>query len=269
MAVTVAKLQEAVVSHRGKKLLGPLSFVIKQGEFWGIIGPNGAGKSTLLRTLAGKQVVSGGQISLFEYCETHGLTKKSPPSVLRRTGILLQRHDFLPDIPFTVEDVVLFGRIGYPGIGRQYRPEDRVAVDRVLGQMEMLAYRYRLYRELSGGEQRKVQLARLLAQEPELMLLDEPTTGLDMDWQERLTSLIADLYRRFTMTVVMVTHDIDRLPNCCNNVLLLKYGSVLAMGKPEDVFTETMLTGLYGCAIEVAVRNGRYHAFSLGAGGKR
>ena len=96
------------------------------------------------------------------------------------------------------------------------------------------------------------------------MLLDEPAAGLDLDWQEKVTQLVADLYNRFEKTIIMVTHDVDRLPECCNRVLLLRNGNVLAKCAPSEVFKADVLSNLYGCTIEVAERKGRFHAYSLG-----
>ena len=265
MAGTIADLHEIVIRHHGRTILGPISFTVEHGDFLGIIGPNGAGKSTLLRTLTGQEPITGGQISLKGLIPTQESYKKiSSQPFLKRIGILLQHHDFFPDIPFTVEDVVLFGRLGFSRLGIPYRESDKKMLEYALSCMDMTEFRHRLYRELSGGEQRKVHLARLIAQEPELLLLDEPTAGLDIDWQERLTGLVEDIYRRLGKTIVMVTHDIERLPACCNKALLLKNGTTLAVGTSEEVFTKDILSQLYGCNIEVTVQKGRYHVFSLG-----
>jgi len=265
MAKTVAELHEVVIRHHGRTILGPLSITLDKGDFLGIIGPNGAGKSTLLRTLAGQEPVHSGHVALMGHItgQNSGY-KTSPRHIQKHLGILLQHHDFFPDMPFTVEDIVLFGRLRKTRTGRPYRVSDKQAAAQALSYMGMSEFHRRLYRELSGGEQRKVHLARLIAQEPDLLLLDEPTSGLDIDWQERLTGLVENMYRRLGKTVVMVTHDIDRLPACCNKTLLLKNGKTLATGSPDEVFTQEILSLLYGCSVEVAVRNGRYHAFSLG-----
>ncbi|MFC1607475.1 ABC transporter ATP-binding protein [Candidatus Latescibacterota bacterium] len=264
MAKTITELDGAVISCRGRNILGPLSLTIQENEFWGIIGPNGAGKSTLLKTLTGSQRLSQGRLSLFGQAYRAASSRKPPSSVFKKVGMLLQQHSTNHGIPFTVEDVVLFGRAGFPGTGRRYGKEDIAAVGQALTRLGMTRYRLRLYRELSGGEQRKVHLARLLAQKPDLLLLDEPTAGLDIDWQERLTGLVEELHRFLGKTIVMVTHDIDRLPSCCTNVLFLRKGLPAVMGKPEKVFTSSLLSELYCCPVEVTVRRGRYHVISLG-----
>ena len=263
MAEAIVELSEITVRFRNKKVLGPLSLKINSGDFWGIVGPNGAGKSTFIKVIAGLQPVSDGSVAVFEQSFSTG-SSGSIKSVRKNIGILLQHHLFYPDLPFTVEDVVFFGRASLPGLGRSYRPSDIEAVNHVISELNLEHLRHRLYRELSGGESRKVQIARLLAQESELLLLDEPTSGLDLDWQERLTQLVEDLYNRFRKTIIMVTHDIDRLPACCNGVLLLQSGNVLGMGLPADVFNAETLSNLYGCTIEVSEHYGRFYAYSVG-----
>jgi ABC-type cobalamin/Fe3+-siderophores transport system ATPase subunit len=263
MAQAVVQCDNILVRYRKKKVLGPLSLHVHYGDFWGIVGPNGAGKSTLLKAIAGMVPVDEGRISILGEQSSPSLWKYRQGS-RRRVGVLLQHHDFFPDLPFTVEDVVMFGRIAHTGVGRRTTDIDNQAVTESLETLGLSSFRERLYRELSGGEQRKVHLARLAAQQPEIFLLDEPTAGLDMDWQERLTQLVEDLYRRLGKSIIMVTHDVDRLPSCCNQVLLLDGGSVLTAGDPADVFRPRVLSTLYGCAIEIAQRNGRYHAYSLG-----
>jgi len=261
----IARLENALVQLGGKTVLGPLSLTVETGDFWGVVGPNGSGKTTLLRVLAGLQAAARGRVVFLERAVENGANYTR--ALLRRSiGFLFQHHEFLPDLPFTVEDVVYFGRAGVCGLGRRYGAADREAVREALESLGLEAFRKRLYRELSGGERQKTQLARLVAQGADLLLLDEPAAGLDLDWQERLTHLVEDLYLRRRKTLVVVTHDVDHLPASCNRVLLLKQGKPLAAGAPAEVFRPDILSELYGCPMEVAQRNGRFHAFSLECG---
>jgi iron complex transport system ATP-binding protein len=238
------------IRRRGATLLGPLDLTIRSGEFWGVVGPNGAGKSTLLRAIAGLERIDRGSLE--------------PAADRRRVGFLFQHHDFIPELPFSVEDVVAFGRAGLPSLGPRRNEADRTAIESALEALDLGALRTRLYRELSGGERQKVQLARLMAQESSLLLLDEPTAGLDLDWQERLLTLIGDLHRQTAAAVVMVTHEVHHLPARCDRVLLLRRGRELASGTPSEVFTPELLSELYGCRMELTERAGRFFAHSLG-----
>jgi iron complex transport system ATP-binding protein len=238
------------VCRGGTTLVGPIDLSIRSGEFWGVVGPNGAGKSTLLRTIAGLEQVAGGSIA--------------SAVDRRRIGYLFQHHDFIPELPFTVADVIAFGRAGLAAVGPARARADRAAISRALDTLDLGAMRQRLYRELSGGERQKVQLARLVAQEADLLLLDEATAGLDLDWQERLTALIGELHAQTGTTIVMVTHEVHHLPACCDRALLLQQGQALASGAPAEVFTPDLLSELYGCRMEITQRAGRFFAHSLG-----
>ena len=263
MAEAVVQFDEVTAGYRGKPVVGPLSMHVHPGDFWGIIGPNGAGKSTLLRILAGLQPLQSGTVHVLGDCYLPA-SHREQMAIRKKIGVLLQHHDFFPDLPVTVRDVVFFGRLGLRGIGRPFGDEDRQAVSDAMSELGLDGFAGRLYRELSGGEKRKVQLARILTQQPEIILLDEPTAGLDLDWQERLSQLTDDLYHRHGTTIIMVTHDVDRLPASCNRVLLIKHGKALAAGAPDEVFQSDILSRLYGCNIEVHKRRDRYHAHRLG-----
>jgi ABC-type cobalamin/Fe3+-siderophores transport system ATPase subunit len=259
----LVELQNVNVGEDGKRLLGPVSLAVDAGQFWGLVGPNGAGKTTLLRALAGLQPVIEGTV-LFHDRPRPSLSRAERRLARRSIGILFQRHDFLPDLPFTVEDIVLFGRVGLSGMGRFFTRRDREAAERAMETFNLTELRRRLYRDLSGGERQKTQLARLLAQEAELLLIDEPAAGLDLDWQERFSLLIEEIFLREGKAVLMVTHDVGMLPAGCDSVLLLKEGRVEACGPPARVLNPETLSRLYGCPMEVAERRGRFHAFSLG-----
>jgi ABC-type cobalamin/Fe3+-siderophores transport system ATPase subunit len=251
MGQAIAHLENATVTTGGRTILGPLSLSIHQGDFLGVIGPNGAGKSTLLETLAGIRPLAGGNRVI-----------PMPPRAA--VGILFQHHDYLPDLPFTVAEVVSFGRTGRTWLFRRLSQADRESVDKAIGRMELGEVRSRPYRELSGGMRQRVHLARLLAQEARLFLLDEPTSGLDLAIQERLIGFVGALAGGADEAAVMVTHEIDHLPPRCNRVVLLKRGKQLADGTPAQVLRADMLSELFDCRMGVENHGGRYHAFRLG-----
>lgn len=239
--------RDTVVSRSGRDILGPVSLELPDGGLVGVVGPNGAGKTTLLRVIAGLERPDGGTVANTV-----------------RTAVLLQHHAVLEHLPLTVWDVVAFGRLGTWRPGRGLTSEDHRAVDGALSTLGLAGFDRRLYRELSGGERRKVQLARCLAQEPRLMLLDEPGAGLDLEWQERLTATVGDLSVRPGVTVVMVSHEINRLPSGCRRIILLREGRIVADGSPSDVLRDDVLSGTYGVRMEVTRRNGRFFAAAVG-----
>ncbi len=249
--LSAARLEAATVERGRRRLLGPISLEVGQGELVGVVGPNGAGKTTLLRLLGGLERPTAGQV------ETLGERLPAGRRRLRgQVGFLFQEHAFAAELPFQVEDVVAFGRAAHGRLDAG----DHQMVDRALGELGLVDQRHRLYRELSGGERQQAQLARLLAQAAPLLLLDEPAAGLDLDWQERMTRLVGELRGLTGATVVMVTHRVNELPAGCDAVLLLKAGQPLALGRPHEVLTPALLSQLYGCAMTVSERGGRFHA---------
>lgn len=252
MSSPIAELKNLEVPFTDGRQLGPINLHIHPGEFWGVVGPNGAGKSTLLHVLAGlRKPRSGTCIHVIK------------PTI----GIIFQHQDFRPDLPFTVEDVVFFGRIGSLKLGKPWTEHDHQSVEKALRLTGLTGFRKRLYRELSGGERRQVQVARLVAQEADLFLLDEPAAGLDLPWQEKLIHLISGLYLRTKPAVVMVTHEIHHLSAECNHVMLLKDGKPIFTGSPFQAFQSHRLKALYGCPMKVEKTRGRYGAYALGPGG--
>ncbi len=255
------EIENVEVRYGRRRALGPVSLTLHRGEFLGVVGPNGAGKSTLLRVLAGLQPVHDGGIRLFGKAVATRRLRRCR-ALARDVGFLFQRHDFTPELPFTVEDVVRFGRVHPEWLRFRFSAEDQAAVETALQSLGLSSMRSRLYRELSGGERQKVQFARLLAQEARILLLDEPTAGLDLDARERVTTLAAEMRSTFGKTVIMVTHEVDRLPADTDKVLLLDCGRVAAFGPPEAVLTPRLLARAYRCPVVVLQQNGRFHAFA-------
>jgi ABC-type cobalamin/Fe3+-siderophores transport system ATPase subunit len=255
------------LDRSGRRVLGPLDLDVGAGQLWGVVGPNGAGKTTLLRLLAGLDRASTGELEVGGRRLSPGRPRSDRPA-RAAVGCLLQQHAFAPDLPFSVAEVVGFGRAARAGLLDRPTAEDRRAVEEALAALGLGELRGRLYRELSGGERQKVQLARVLAQDPLLWLLDEPAAGLDLDWQERLTALVGELHRRTGGTVLMVTHRVEHLPASTGGVLLLRAGAAIAAGPPEEVLTAPTLERLYGCPMTVTVEAGRYGARARRAEGE-
>jgi len=264
MPAPVAELTHVEMGYRGRRVLGPLSLTVNAGDVVGIVGPNGAGKSTLLRILAGLEHPTHGEVSLFG---GPALRRWAWPWQVapwrRRIGLLLQHHDFHADLPFSARDVVTFGTLRWPQALWPFgRERCRAAVDAALDELGITALADCLYRELSGGERQKVQMARVLAQEAELILLDEPTSGLDLEWQERVTQLVACLRRDYGRTVVMVTHDVDRLPGNCTTVVLMRAGRSPRVGSPTELLAAEPLSEVYACPVKVIWSGTRRRAFA-------
>ena len=261
----LVELKEFSYIRSKTQILKNISLSVKSGDFLGIVGPNGAGKSTLLKAVGGDIKPSEGEVR--SYLHANAVNNSAYKTNFRpadKIGFLLQQQNFRPEVPFTAEDIVRFGKMQFSLKPNRFNQPDRISVDKALQAMQIEHLRNRLYRNLSGGERQKVQLARIYAQQAELILLDEPAAGLDLDWQERLTKLVGDIHSVYEKTVVMVTHEIDHLPDCCNKILLMKEGTPLASGSPKDILTSELLSKLYECPMEVVKRGNRFHAFSTG-----
>jgi ABC-type Mn2+/Zn2+ transport system ATPase subunit len=227
LAITVEGLTTGY--RRGEPILRGVSFAVERGSLVGVLGPNGSGKSTLFRSLLG----------LLPPWQGHVLVEGKPARPNPDIAYIPQRETIDWDFPVTVLDVTLMGR--YPRLGLFRRPgkADRELALWVLEQVGMLAFRDRLIAELSGGQRQRVFLARALAQEPEIFLLDEPVSGVDAPTQHFVFELLERLCRQ-GKTALVATHDLSCVAQRFDRVLLLNH-EVIAYGPPQEVFTETLL----------------------------
>lgn len=231
--------------------LQDVTLSVEQGQFMGVIGPNGAGKSTLFKAVLGLLKPWRGDTLVF-----------GRPSRQMRAAIgympQLELVDW--DFPVTAADVVLMGRYGPLGLLRRPAAADRHAADHALEQVGMLPMRHRLAGELSGGQRRRVLLARALVNNPRLLLLDEPMAGLDAAAQHQLLDILASL-RAGGATIVMNTHDLSCVSSSCDRACCL-HVAVVALGAPYEVLTEKILSETFGIhLLTVHHPDGRTYAY--------
>ncbi len=225
--------------------LAELSFEIGAGEVVGVIGPNSAGKTTLIRLLTRVLEPVVGEIVL----EGRSLRRWRPAELARRVAVVPQGVP--PEFPFTVEELVLMGR--YPHAPDRYfeGPDDRAiarAAMEATGVVELAALRLD---SLSGGERQRAVVARALAQEPRLLVLDEPTAHLDLRYQAEVAGLLRRLNHERGVTILLVSHDLNLAAEVCDRLLLLAAGRAVAMGPPEAVLNESLLAAAFGCEVTV------------------
>lgn len=232
-------------SYDSLVVLDKLTFSIQKGDFFIIIGPNGSGKTTLLKIISGLIKLQQGDLAILDQA-IQSYTRKS----------LAQNIAYVPqmvsmDFPFTVLEVVLMGRsphLGPLGLGHEKDLEMAAEAMAFTG-VEHLSGRK--LEQLSGGEQQRVLIARAICQEPEIILLDEPTASLDLAHQVRIMDMMEKLKNEKRATVVMVSHDVNLAAMYGENLLLLKEGRIVGRGRPEDVITYQALEKAYGCTILV------------------
>lgn len=211
-----------------------ITFQVITGERIAVVGPNGAGKSTLFRLIAGTLSPDKGDINIYGYNPGGHICIAYVP----------QRSQIDWTFPVTVEDVVMMGRVGKIGLLRRPRQTDWQIVGDSLERVGAIDLRNKQIGELSGGQQQRVFLARALAQEAELLLLDEPLNGLDIPTQEAILSILDDL-RRDGVTVLLATHDLDTAAERFDRIMLLNR-RIVSLGPPAEVLRSENLLAAYG-----------------------
>ena len=251
--------------HAGRRCLLDIEQArAEAGSITALMGPNGAGKSTLIRTCLGLVRPSGGRVAVLGE-DVARLRQAALAALRRRIGYVPQLLPGHSELPLTLREVVAIGRTACAGLLQPLSRRDWQTVDQWIDRLGLSDLANRSFRQLSGGEQRKTIIARAMAQEPELLLLDEPTANLDLGWRERMVETVEALYAQTRVSVLLVCHELEVLPPACQQVILLQAGRVSVAGSPEHVFTTRRVSQLYGANLEAVHRAGR-HAVIPGGG---
>ena len=228
-------VEDATVSYDGRPALDAVTMHVPHGAQVAIVGPNGAGKSTLFKALVGLLPLRAGRVLLHD---------RAPGGQADPIAYVPQREEIDWSFPVTVSDVVMMGRYGRLGWLRRPQAADRDVVARCLDELGIADLAGRTIGELSGGQQQRVFLARALAQEPHVLLLDEPFTGVDVNAKETILDLLARLRER-RITVLVSTHDMQTAADRFELVALLN-GRLVAYGPPPEVFTPEHISAAFG-----------------------
>jgi len=239
------RIEAVTVGYGGPPVLKGLDLAVARGEFLVVVGPNGSGKSTLVRAVTGALVPSEGRILL----EGRELRRLRPREIARRLAVVSQ--DTAVGFDFTVEEIVALGRTPYLSPLRSETPRDRAAVQEAMRQTGTLGLAGRLVTALSGGERQRVMIARALAQEPQLLVLDEPTAHLDIAHQVEILDLVRRLNQTEGLTVLAILHDLNLAALYADRLVMLKDGRVWAGGAPAEVLTEANIQAVYGSRVKV------------------
>ncbi|HAW49953.1 TPA: hypothetical protein DCX16_03265 [bacterium] len=239
------KVEDIKVGYHENIVLDGISFSVEEGEFLGIIGPNGCGKTTLLRVITWVKHPLSGKV-IFDGKDIKKLSRKEIAKIM---AVVPQISPIPPF--FTVEEIILMGRYPRQKIRWMTTKEDIEAVEDTMQKTNTTHFRNRFINELSGGERQEVIITRALAQEPKILILDEPTANLDIKHQVRILSLIKSLVKEEKITTVMVIHDLNLAARFCDKLILLYDRKIYAEGGVEDVFTKQNLRDVYEVDVEV------------------
>jgi len=240
------EIQDITFKYKSQKVLDDISLRISSGKFVGIIGPNGSGKSTFLKVLSRILRPVAGYVSLGE----QPLEQFSQKELARTMAVVAQ--DTNAGYQFTVEDVVLMGRAPYLGRFQSESMADYEIVRQALQVTGCSHLRERSITELSGGERQRVMIARALAQQPKVLLLDEPTSHLDIGYQQEILDLVKRLCTTEGITVVAVLHDLNLAAYYCQELVLFHQGKIAACGLPTEVLTAENIEKVYGTRVLVS-----------------
>lgn len=219
--------------------LRPISLAVEPGDCWGVIGPNGAGKSTLLRLLAGLLTPASGEVHL------DGRPLGELPARLRARRVAFLPQHAPGELAALAREVVLLGRYPHRRFGLFESAADLAVAERAMAATGTAEFADRPLATLSGGEAQRVHLAAALAQQPAVLLLDEPTASLDLYHQLSIFTILQDLTARARLAVVVVTHDVNLAARYCSHVLLLDDGRPVASGPPAEVIHPGVLRAVY------------------------
>ena len=239
--------RDITISYNDRVAVSNVTLTLNAGEITAVIGPNGAGKSTLLRSLNGQIARASGAVML----DGHLIEKYSRRTIGRRIAVVAQEAELR--FPVTVLEFILGGRFAWgPNSGWGWETEQDLRVaEEVLAETELTELSGRLMNELSGGERQRAVLARALATEASVLLLDEPTANLDLSHQATLLALVRNRCDKRQAAALVVTHDLNLAAQFADRILLMKNGEALRSGKPAEVLTPQLLKQVF--EVEVLV----------------
>lgn len=243
--MTAIELHELSFAYNGRQVLQGVSLDVATGERLAVLGANGAGKTTFLKLIGGVLTPASGRVSI-EGTSLHEMPKRE---LAQRIAAVPQM--FVVPFAFTVREIVELGRTPHLRALTSFSMVDRESVDRALELTSTARFSERIFNELSGGERQRVMIAMALAQEPRILLLDEPTQQLDLGRQAEILDLISDLNESRDLTVIAAIHDLNLAARYFHRLVVLHDGSVAKDGSPHEVLSAELLQEVYGGPIQV------------------
>ena len=245
MAREALTFRDVSAGYSHRHVLSGVSFAVREGEFVSLIGPNGSGKSTLLKTAAALIKPHSGSVGLFG----EDVSTLRPSVRASMLGVVPQKLE--APMAFSVSEIVMNGRVGSMGLLGRLSPHDHDLIERAMIYTDVLDLRDRYFGELSGGEQQRVALAMVLAQEPRIIMLDESISHLDINHRNEVLQILLNLNREQQLTIVLVSHDLTLSASVSDRLLLMHEGRLAAEGSPHEVLTVDLLGSVYDCELLV------------------
>ena len=255
------EISNVTVQRSERTILNVKNLNINAGQFINVIGTNGAGKTTLLCVCSGLIKPSTGIVN-FNGADLALLGGWQKTVLRKHIGYVPQSAEYNAELPFTVREVVAMGRTSAKQLCSPLDREDYDIIDFWLESLGLVDKRNQTFRSLSGGEQQKTLIARAMAQQPAVLMLDEPGANLDFNWKCKIATLVEDLHRQSSITVLMVSHDVDLLPLDEDRTVLLHEGKILADSSVRDVFESDAFEKAYGYKFKVLDLEGHKYVLS-------
>lgn len=255
----ILTIDQVTAGYEKDPIIRDISFKVPKGSILGLIGPNGAGKTTLFRTMSKLMKPWKGAV----FYRDADISKLSQKEYAGKVAVIPQSRSLPP--PFSVEEFVSMGRYPHGSRLSRMNPEDMRIVEHNLGLLNLKDLRKKKVTALSGGEMQRVFLAQGLTQGPELILMDEPTTHLDITHKMRILDIIGSLAHESGLTALIILHDLNLTSAYCDHVVMMKKGGIFAKGTPAEVLTEDCISALYESNVRVGTDpvTSRPHVFFL------
>ncbi|MCF7792461.1 MAG: ABC transporter ATP-binding protein [Candidatus Cloacimonetes bacterium] len=241
----IIDINNLTLGYQNKRVIEDLNISFFAGEFCALLGPNGGGKSTFLKSLIGYLKPQFGEILI----QGKKLTNWKSEELAKSISLIPQDNQLQFD--YSVEELVLMGRFPYLGFWQKYSLQDKNIVRDILEKLDLSAMKNELYSQLSGGERRRVLIARALAQQTEILLLDEAFANLDINHQLEIMQILSEINREEGKLIILVSHNINLSSEYCDRIVMMKQGKIIADGKSENIINQSTLKQVYDADLEV------------------
>lgn len=245
MNQTAVIIENAIIRRGGRIILNIESLNLSAGSFTAFIGRNGAGKTTLLKIISALSLPDSGRVRILDE-EITSIPRWRLPLIRRKIAYVPQSILFNSNVPLTSREIVEMGVSGIVGMFKRPGLKEKNSVSKWIERLGLENVQRQTFYSLSGGERQKVLLAKAMVQNPQILLLDEPTANLDPDWKERLTAIVDDIYKESGITVLIVSHETEYIPSSCAETAIMKEGEIILRTDTKNALSPANFSRIYG-----------------------